>query len=79
MSSLIDSINEKRQLQRKIEFEEAWFESAFGKKNSKLIKDIAESDTKGPAYDPKNPNNPASLALNLNGFKLPGLLGFLGS
>ena len=61
MSSLIDSINEKRQLQRKIEFEEAWFESAFGKKNSKLIKDIAESDTKGPAYDPKNPNKPGSL------------------
>lgn len=61
MSSLIDSINEKRQLQRKIEFEEAFFESAFGKKNSKLIKDIKESDTKGPAYDPKNPNKPGSL------------------
>ena len=61
MSSIIDSINEKRQLQRKIEFEEAWFESSFGKANSKLIKDLTEADIKGPAYDPKNPNKPGSL------------------
>jgi len=61
MSSLIDSINEKRQIQRRLEFEEAFFESAFGKKNSKLIKDIKEGEGKGPAYDPKNPNKPGSL------------------
>ena len=61
MSSLIDSINEKRQIQRRLEFEEAFFESAFGKKNSKLIKDMKEGESKGPSYDPKNPNKPGSL------------------
>ena len=61
MSSLIDSINEKRQIQRRLEFEEAFFESAFGKKNSKLIKDIKEGESKGPDFDPKNPNKPGSL------------------
>ena len=61
MSSIIDSINEKRQLQRKIEFEAALFESAFGKKNTKLIKDITEADKQGPSYDPMRPNKPGSL------------------
>ena len=61
MSSIIDSINEKRQLQRKIEFTDAWFESAFGKKNSQLIKDMSEADKQGPSYDPKFPNKPGSL------------------
>ena len=61
MSSIIDSINEKRQLQRKIEFEEAFFESAFGKKNSKLIKDMKEGESKGPDFDPMRPNKPGGL------------------
>ena len=55
LSSLVDSINQKRQAMRKDMFSKAYLESAFGKTNARLIDTVDAGQGKRGAYDPAKP------------------------
>ena len=56
LSSLVDSVNQKRQAMRKQMFSEAYLASAFGKENSRLLDAVDAGQGKRGAYDPANPD-----------------------
>ena len=56
LSSLIDSVNQKRQVMRKDMFSKAYLESAFGKTNTRLIDAVDAGQGKKGAYDPAKPD-----------------------
>ena len=56
LSSLVDSVNQKRQAMRKDMFQKAYLESAFGKTNARLIDEVDAGQGKKGAYDPAKPD-----------------------
>jgi hypothetical protein len=56
LSSLVDSINQKRQVMRKDMFSKAYLESAFGKENSRAINAVDAGQGKRGSYDPAKPD-----------------------
>ena len=56
LSSLVDSINQKRQVMRKDMFSKAYLESAFGKENARLIDAVDAGAGKRGPYDPAKPD-----------------------
>jgi len=55
LSSLVDSVNQKRQVMRKQMFSEAYLESAFGKTNTRAINAVDAGQGKRGSYDPAKP------------------------
>lgn len=56
LSSLVDSVNQKRQVMRKQMFSDAYLESAFGKTNTRAINAVDAGQGKRGSYDPAKPD-----------------------